>query len=270
MNELELIGLLASLIGIYQFIKELKVEYESAIRVLDLPSEVNFYFMLFWAFVAACLGGLLWSVINLLNETLHFMGPSPYVGGTQSEPHGVGAIIWPISTNIFTVLILIVLNRKYRFIGILQQLLLYGLFLVGLTVGSVIFYDLPISGKIGFRNYFDATEVSYLPKEFCLALIWSSLISISAFLFTGLTNMALSRMSKNFKMAARIFSKQNEICIGLTTCAVLFFISAFPDQPRFETARGIVAGLFLRIALFFGLVFFGKSKRVRLPLILLK
>lgn len=205
--------------------------------------------------MAAFLGGLLWNALNRVNERYPFMGPSPYVGGTLSEPHGRAAVIWPIAAGAPIVIILVILNWKYHFTATRQQILLYILFLVGVTVGSVLFYDLPVAGNSGFRNYLEARKVPFFQKEFLLVVVWSSLLSILGFLPIVLVKAIVAPTPRDFGTIVWPFLKQTGLCIGLTTLAVTFFLLVFPDQPRFDTARGIIAGLFLRAALFFGLLF---------------
>ena len=131
-----LIGIVASLLAIIQFVKSYKDEIDDWIESLELPSEVNFYFLSFYALVAAFLGGMLWNILNRVNEQYPFMGPaSPYVGGTQSEPHGIAAVIWPIATTIPVAVALWLLNRKYEFMKTRDHLILLSAFLVGITVG---------------------------------------------------------------------------------------------------------------------------------------
>lgn len=253
MSMLETIGLVASILGIIQFIKSYKDEIDSWIDSLKLPSEVNFYFFAFYAIVAASLGGVFWNTFNRINDIYIFMGPSAYVGGTGSEPHGIAIIIWAITTHLPLAIILIFLNRKYRFVGFRKQIWLYTGFLVGVSIGGHLFYDLPLWGSRGFRFYFDAKNMSFFQKELGLVVIWSSLLSICGFLLMGLVKV-WQNPSDDKKFFSNLLLKQVGLCIGLTTLAVVFFILAFPDQPRFEAARGIIAGLVIRSSLFFGIV----------------
>jgi len=243
-----LLGFLADLLGVLGFLVLVKREIDGAIKSLTLPPEMNFYFLYFWALVAAFLGGLFWNGLNRI------LGLSFYVGGTGSEPHGVAAFIWPVVTNIPTVIILVVLNWKYHFMGTRQQTIVYAAFLLGIAVGSLLFYDLSLCGNRGFRNYFDANNVPFFFKEFGLVVIWSSLLCILGFLSMGIMRVVVAPAPRDLQVVCWTFLKQTGLCIGLTTLAVASFLIAFPDQPRFDTARGIVAGLFLRAALFLGLV----------------
>jgi hypothetical protein len=257
------------------FVFFIKVQADDAIEALGLPEkDVNFYFLSFYALLAAALGGMLWNVLNRINETYPFMASSPYIGGTGSEPHGIGAIIWPASTIAFVFATLVVLNWKYHFIEFREQLLTYFSFLVGITVGSVTFYDLPIAGSIGFRDYFYTTKMSFIEKEFWLVVVWSALLSVSGFMAMALTKNLIAHKKTASATVVWTFLKQVGICIGVTTLAVTCFLIAFPEQPRFETARGIIAGLILRMALFFGLLFpylsinhFLSSRYIRVMLI---
>lgn len=252
-------GVAADTIGIAGFIFLIKEEIDKAIISLTLPQELNFYFLFFWAFVAAFFGGLFWNFLNRLNEKFAFMGESAYVGGTQSEPHGRAAAVWPLASIVPVVVVLISLNLIYPFTRIREQVLLYGMFLVGITLGSLCFYDLRLRGHRGFRNYLEARAKSSVQDssrmELRLVVIWSTLLSVPGFLLLGGMKLLVTRGYISFWVLVWPFLKQISLCIGLTTLAVIFFLLAFPGQPRFDTARGIVAGIFLRISLFFGLLF---------------
>lgn len=147
---------------------------------------------------------------------------------------------------------LIIIDRSYR-LRIPKQVQLYLAFLVGITVGSTVFYDLPLLRSSGFRQYFEAWNVPFPENEFWLVVIWSSIVTIPGFLLTGLTKLLFIPTPKDIRIIVWPFLKQTGLCIGLTTSAVSLFLLAFADQPRFITARGIIAGLFLRIAVFFAL-----------------
>lgn len=202
--------------------------------------EYFFYLLFFWAMVASLLGGLFWNLV--FSGTL----------GDPEEPHGWAAIIWPIATNLPVVLILIILNSRYK-LELQKQIQLYSAFLLGVTIGSVIFYDLPLSGEIGFRRYFEAKDLPYTDKEFWLVVIWSSLLACVGFLFMGVAKFWLMPFSRKINTTIWLFLKQSSLVIGLTTSAVSLFIWAFDDQSRFDSARGIVAGIFLRVSIFFGI-----------------
>lgn len=195
---MDIINSAASLLTFFALLIVFKEEVQRMIKVLfdrAAPSkppeqrEYFFYVIFFWAVVSSLLGGLLWNVA--FNGTL---------GGSQSEPHSIAAIIWPIATNLPVVVTLIVLNRKYL-LKIPNQVKLYVVFLAGMVVGSLIFYDLPIYGNSGFRQYFETRNMSFAEKEFWLVLIWSSLLTIPGFLLVGLTNLLLSKSKFAFRHA---------------------------------------------------------------------
>jgi hypothetical protein len=251
MNKSALIGAVGTLITIIGFIAGGITIINSWIDSLRPPTTLNFYFLVFWALVAATLGGLVWNVLNSINDHYHIFGknePSPYVGPSP-EPHGIAAIIWPITTNVPIILTLVILNWKYRFSSIPYQLLLYCAFLIGVTIGSLIFYDFPLQGKKGFRNYFDSTKRPSLSKEFWLVVLWSFLLSSLGFLAMGLMKLIVAGISDFLALIPQI-----GFCVALTMLAVVFFLLAFSDVRKFESARGIIAGLALRMTLFFGLL----------------
>jgi hypothetical protein len=252
------LGLLVDLLAITMLIIVLNEEVNRVGKLPNLSLNVNFCFLFLWASVSAFLGGFLWWGINRLNDQLHFMGESAYISGTTREPHGLSAIIWPVTTNLIVVITLIILNSEYGYMRFSMQLLIYLFFLIGSSIGSLIFYDLQIYGNRGFRYYFDTKRLSYFTKEFLLVIIWSSLISIIGFLFAGFIKMIAFPGSGDWGTALWSFIKQSGICVGLTTCAVTFCLILSPEQSRYVTVRGIIAGLFLRISLFFALFLFDK------------
>jgi len=243
----ELWALLADTAGIIAAIFFMKSQIDDAITTLNLPRELNFYFIAFWAFVGAMIGGFIWNML------LRITKQTTVLGGTGSEPQGILAIAWPIVTTLPLMIILILINRQYTFIDTRQQVLLYITFLVGITIGSAIFYNLPIGGEVGLRRYFDAQEFSFLRKEFILVILWTLLLSMG-FLVAALTKLLVVQSVNLNGILVGLF-KQIGLTVLFTTLAVVFFLLAFPEQPRFETARGIIAGLFLRAALFWGLLF---------------
>src|SRR5437763_663926 len=90
--------LLVSLLTIILLIIVGKREVDSWIDDLRPSTKLNFYFLSFYSLVAAALGGVIWNILNRINDQFQIFGRSPYVGGTF-EPHGSVAIIWTIATN---------------------------------------------------------------------------------------------------------------------------------------------------------------------------
>lgn len=207
------------------------------------PSEQReffFYVLFFWAVVASLLGGLFWNVF--FNGTL---------GGSQ-EPHGWAVVIWSITTNITIVITLLVLNDRYS-LKIQKPIQIYIAFLIGSIIGSIIFYNFPFLKEVGFRHYFETISLPYLEMEFWLVIIWSSVLTIPGFLMMGIANLLFIPSSRKINNFFTSLLKQSLLSVGLTTSAVSLFLWAFDDPSRFESARGIIAGLFLRITIFFGL-----------------
>lgn len=241
--------ILGSFLGIVAFIITIKERINRAIGILTLPKQVDFYFLSFYALVSAAAGGLVWNSICSLS------GPEcSFVGGTGSEPHGTLAFIWPVATLSIVIMTLWTLNWKYRFIKVQDQLLQYLAFLIGVTIASVLFYDLSLFGNSGFRNYFDAINMPFVEKEFALVLIWSLLIALLGFLAMGLVRIQRAYEVVGIRAIVLPLLEQVGLCVGLTTFAVAFCVLVFPQESRFETARGIIAGLALRMSLFFGLL----------------
>ncbi len=213
------------------------------------PTRLNFYILFFWSVVAAFSGGLVWAALNWLQ----ILGQSPYMGGTASEPHGIAPAIWVLATNLPAIIILLILGRIYGFAQTRPQLIPYGAFLVGTIVSSIVFYDLPLD-KNGLRNLLDPQNGTSLSKEFWLALIWSSL-PILGFLFMEFTKSRIAR-TRDFRtllQRTELLVKQIGLCTGLTTLSITCFLLFVPTLERFDTARGVIAGVVLRTTLFFGL-----------------
>jgi hypothetical protein len=256
---LMVIALVADMLGIFGFLLIVRQNIAEIVETLGFPENIDFYSLFFYGSVAALLGGLLWNGLNKLNDRLpehqKIMKRSPYVGGTsRTEPHGRGAIIWPIVTKFPLIITLIILNYLYHFIGLRTQALLYISFLMGTLVGSKLFYDYSISGKVGFRAYFESKKYPYFSREFWCAVIWSFLISALGFLFMAIMRWLVMPDLISSDVILTALLKQVGWATGLTTLAVVFSVLIFPSEKKYETARGIIAGLTFRLMLFFGLL----------------
>jgi hypothetical protein len=248
-------GRISSVVGIIAFLVWGIREAIEAIKRINTtstatPPAFNFYTLAFYSLLAAFSGGLFWTALN----SLQIIGQNPYMGGTSSEPHGIAPAVWVVVTTVPAVIILVILGRIYNFGQTRPQLLVYSAFLVGTIIGSMIFYDLPLD-KNGLRNLLDPQNGSSLSKELWLVLLWSSLLSILGFLFMAFTQFLLAG-GKNFRMLlelTELLLKQAGLCIALTTLSVTCFLLLVPNLERFDTARGVIAGLILRMTLFFGL-----------------
>lgn len=240
-------ALLADTIGIFFAVLFIKNQIDGAIADLKFPVELNFYFLFFWAFFASMFGGFLWNIFN------RAVGMRAYLGGRRFEPRRKETVLWSVIPNLVVALVLVILNLEYSFVPMGEQIFLYATFLLGTVIGSMMFYDLPISQQVGFRNYFNEKHMTHLMKEFLLVVIWSTLLS-TGFLALNFIKFLFFRDSAAGWMFITSFLRQTGLCVGLSTLAVTFFLLAFPEQPRMETARGVVAGLFLRIGFFFGLL----------------
>lgn len=246
---MESISAAVNLLTFFSFLLLFKNEVQKTIKELfdhakpASPPEQRgyfFYLLFFWAVVASLLGGLFWNVA--------FQGT---LGGSR-EPHGWAAVLWAVVTNLPVIVALIVINNRFS-IGIQSPVQLYAAFLIGSVIGSGLFYDLPLFGEQGFRNYVETKNLTYHRAEFWLVVIWSSLLSVTGFVCMGLANFLVNPPSRKFGKAAWVFLKQSALSVGLTASAVSLFIWAFADPARYEAARGVIAGLFLRITIFFGL-----------------
>lgn len=240
-------GLMADTAGILALVFFFKSQLDDSVNSLNLPEEYNFYFVSFWAFVAAVLGGFLWNYILLRVFDEEFV-----LGGTNNEPKGIWAFFWGIITLLPTVTILMLGNEYYSHSGSSgKQILIYLAFIVGLSIGGFVFYSFPMgNGIVGIRNFYESRMDSFFRREFILVIIWTVLLS-SGFLFAMITKALLFHFEPSIVYT---FFKQTGFTVLFTTLAVVFFLTVFPTTERFDTARGIIAGLFLRISLFWGLL----------------
>lgn len=207
-----------------------------------LPRGSQFHFIFLLAIGTAVVGGIVWNTI--------FRGT---LGG-RLEPHGSYAMLWAFITNFPSVITLVLLNVKYRYLQQKDQLVLYSAYLVGLTMGSYVFYDIPLAGTVGVRWYLDALNVSPVSKEIVLVLTWSSLLSLG-FMLLAAVKVLLVPPSRIIPDLVLPCLKQIALCISVTTLAVIVFLLPFQSRvEELEAARGIVAGVALRTSLFFGLL----------------
>lgn len=255
---MEAIKIVVGFIGIILFLFMMKTKVDDALGAIKAPDTLTFYFLFFWAVTAALLGGLLWAGVQQLFPTIisssscnDLTGDLRLTLGGVKEPHGFAAFLWPIVTNLPIVALLILVAWHYKLIPLNATALISLLVLLSLSVASLIFYDLPVFGYRGFRCYMSSKGLSFAELEFYLVLIWSGLLAAIAFLsLYGASKFGwLVSPSITLKGCAIAIG----LVVGLTVLFVGFFIGGYP-HPAFESARGIVAGVTLRVSLFFGIV----------------
>jgi hypothetical protein len=200
-------------------------------------SPTLFYELWFWGIVSAAFGGILWGFLWKQS-----------IGGPGNEPHGIWAILWPLFTILPGLLVLAILNWKYQFLPWKIYCMSLIPWIVGTMIGSWIFYNLPINGFIGFREYIQSSSTEL--QEFWLAIIWSTLISFPAFLCLTIFQFRRSNFSAAIKRLWSSLIQPSGLTVVITTLAVGLFLLVYPDQTKFDQARGIVAGLALRTMLF--------------------
>lgn len=259
---MSVIGQVGSLIGILVFLFTMKHKVDDALAAIKAPPSLSFYFLFFWVVAAALLGGLMWAACqqvfpSLISSNSCAAAPvntTPTLGGSR-EPHGLAAFLWPIVTNIPVMSLLLVLAIKYKFIPVKEVALGSLLMLVFLGVASLFFCDLPLFGYRGFRYYIEARGVDYVKTELYLVIIWSTILAIIPFLgmygaskFGWIVGPARSLVASGAAVG---------LIVGMTTVSVGFFIAGYP-YPVFEAARGTIAGLALRVSLFFGFIISSK------------
>lgn len=258
---------LASLITILTAFATITIQIVTITNIPDPPKDFDFFILFFWAIIAAFLGGLPYNILVMIrnskedkedqvldDELTERDKKDQVLGGEDNEPKGLYAALWGFLTNLPTVLILIFLNISYDFLVIQHQFLLSTGFLLGVTVGSAVFYDSALNANKGIRKRFDKEAIpSFVKREIYLAFIWSAFLSLG-FLFLAIARFVYIPGPINVGFSLLIVLLQTVFCIMLTTTSVASFVFLFPSYKRYETARGIVAGLFLRIGLFLGLL----------------
>jgi hypothetical protein len=251
----EILGVSANLfalLGVTFFAKE---TIDDAIKDLGLPDELNFYQLAFWAIAASLVGGLLWGLVNGLNVKWRFINGAP-LGGSGNEPHKLSAVLWSMVTIFPLLSTLILLNVHYSFVDFGQQLATYAAFYAGCALGSWCFYDFPISGTIGIRDYLEKRRQSSRGvTEVWLGFLWPLLVAVPAFGLLWLTRIVLDPSKVGFWSSLVTFLAQVGTVVILTGLSVVAFLLTLPLNSRFDSARGIIAGLFLRASLFFGLMY---------------
>ena len=254
---MSVIGVISSLLGILVALLTLKTLFDRFLVAVDAPTSLNFYFLFFWAVVTSLLGGLMWAACQQIFPALMSTpcdaahGVATMTLGGSREPHGVAAALWPVVTNFPALISLSILAKRYECIPLKGALLGTALLIAFLSLVSLAFYDLPLSGHRGVRCFIESGGLGYLDRELYLVIIWSALLSIIPFL--GL--FCAGKMGWVVGPAKSLIgsSAAAAVTMVLTISSVGFFLAAYPDQS-FETARGVVAGLALRVSLFFGFI----------------
>lgn len=237
-------AIFADFIGIFFAFFFIKSQIDELIVTLQFPKQLNFYFLFFWAFVSALAGGFVWNLISRVTKTNVIL----------TEPRGWSPFGWAIISNLPTVITLLMINIWYPYSSLKQQVLLFFFFFLGMTIGAVVFYSIPLRGHTGFRSFLSqGTGRTSSLQEFLLSLIWTSLLSIGFVpmnIIKFITNDSITLLETGVAVLW-----QAGIFISITVMSIMFGLLAFPRRERTETALGIIAGLFVKIALFFSLLF---------------
>ena len=255
---MEAIKMVIGVVSVLLFLFMMKTNVDDALVAIKTPETLTFYFLFFWAVAVALLGGLLWAIFQQLfpsiissSSCVDLIDDTKLTIGGSKEPHGFAAFLWPIVTNLPVAVLLMLVAWHYKFIPLKSAAFASLLVLLSLSVASLIFYDFPLFGYRGFRCYMSAKGQSFIKLELYLVLIWSALLAMVPFL-------TLYGASKSGWLVAPPVSIKNcaiaiGLLVGLTVSSVGFCIAGYP-YPAFESARGVVAGVALRISLFFGIV----------------
>jgi hypothetical protein len=201
------------------------------------------YVAFFWALVAAALGGL------LANFVLPLLLDSP-----EAQPHGRAALAWPLLNMLPIFLVLYLFNVRLRLLDPWLQGGLFAGFLSGETLASWLYYDLPGPGLLGVRQILHSLHPPFAVEELVLVVTWSGLLAGLGFL--GLAVAAgVSRFTRDKAgpIPWLMLARQAALCVAVTTVIVMVLVFVFPLGGH-ASARGFVAGLVLRVMLFFGIL----------------
>lgn len=170
--------------------------------------------------LSALAGGALWALSG---------------GNLRPEIHGLTAVVWPVISMV-PCLAAVMAIQNYRYGETLWRE--HVLFLVGLCCGSWLFYDLPLTGGQGLRALLQGS--SRLENEILAVLMWAALLAAGSLL-------------KSFVRSPVLTALLILIVIFITSVPVIVFLALHPEA-EYDVARGIVAGVSLRVALSFGLL----------------
>ncbi len=252
------IEMVIGIIGALSFLFMMKTTVDTAVASIRAPGTLSFYFLFFWALAAALLGGLLWAGCQqlfpsfTLSTSCSELTESAQVSlGGSREPHGLAAVLWPIVTNLPIAVLLVLVAWRYALIPVHDAAFISLILLFSLSVGSLMFYDSPIAEFRGFRCFLDTKGFSYKELEVYLVLIWSFMLA--TFAFGAIYGSSKLGLFPSLSLSIIDLFVAIGLLVGVTIFTVGFFIAGYPN-PAFESARGVVAALALRISLFFGII----------------
>jgi hypothetical protein len=244
-NTLTLLDFLKLFIGIttilgfvYKLLFDFKKLKEAYCLFKKEVCQVRFPEIVLYGIFSAFLGGLFYNLV--------FHGN---LGGTGQEPHGLSALFWGATANVFSFLILILINKRISNIPWRRQIFIYGAFLLGITLGGWTYYDLPLAGHVGFRSLIENKLNGCIGVEGMIALLWSGIIGTFGFAFLYIAKLCFGqKYEMNFSFAGLVMAIITTIIV--TTLAIMCFVVVFPCLPQFNSARGIIAAVALRTTLF--------------------
>lgn len=253
---MDAIKFVIGLVAILTFLMAIKGKVDEALVVMRAPEQLSFYFLFFWATTAALVGGLLWAGCQYLLPTASPSGGfEPTLGGSK-EPHGLAALLWPLVTNLPTAVLILALSSTYHLLSLRIGTIVSAILLVGLMIASLMFYDIPVSGLRGVRLYIEAKQLGYVTTEMLLVVVWSALLALIPFSAMHVANRMGWISGPGASLAATGLAIG--VTVVLTAFVVGFFVAGYPIQ-KYEAARGVLAGLALRVSLFFGLILSSKT-----------
>jgi hypothetical protein len=224
---------------------------DDALKAINAPPNLNFFFLFFWAVTSAVVGGLIWGACQQLwRLPATTPGVTSTLGGSV-EPHGVPAFLWAIVTNLPAAAVLMILALKYQYIPPRHAALAMLIMLPSLGLAALSFYDLSLGGNRGFRCYMKTKHMSDQAREFYLSLIWSRLLPFVPLVALYAANKAGLLVGPAASLSAGVTAVG--LIVALTVASIGFFTAAYPAS-EFESARGVIAGVVLRVSLFLGFI----------------
>ena len=242
MDSWQLLGPLIAMVGLIRTVMNLGKDVREALDTLGVGRDkapVAFYELWTLGVLSAVLGGLIWGLVWRKS-----------VGGDGQEPHGWWAATWPVLTLGPAMVALMLLNWKYSLLSWSQHVSRQAAWIAGAIVGAVVFYDFPLWGCRGFREFLLPRNSS---AEFFLVFIWSALSVAPAFIVLFAFRAWRHTMRPGLRTIWPTVVRPSGFVVIITSVAVVAFLVAYPDRIKFEQARGVVAALVLRTTIFVSL-----------------
>jgi hypothetical protein len=202
---------------------------------------------------AIFIGGVLWSMLNILLRWAFFLG------GSGNEPSGFTAFLWGFVTLLPIVICVLWAGYQYissdetSFLSWVIATMSYNdkLFRKWITatilyaicggIGAFIFYS------FGFRVAVESLGLGYAGQELIIVLIWSFLIALSTYL-----PLLILQHIYNEIISIRYLAYQIPLTMAGAFVFVLISLIINLPEEQVNQLRGFLAGVGLRAGLFLG------------------